>query len=184
MLAKLFAPPIVKILAGLSALLLVALAVQTIRANHYRDKSEACEAGRKADRAAYAAAQVQAKAAQDALNSSISARYRAISEETDRDHQKALEDARSATDRYIAAHRVRPQAGGAPGSASAPAPGDRPDLPDDPTAETELVAVKSEDVHSCAADYAYARGAFDFVQGLVVDGLAVPAAVPDPAFGQ
>ena len=30
MLAKLFAPPIVKILAGLSALLLVALAVQTI----------------------------------------------------------------------------------------------------------------------------------------------------------
>jgi hypothetical protein len=176
MLSNLFSPLIAKVLGGLSIVLLLALGVQSLRAAHYKAKAESCEAGREADRDAYAAAQVQAKAAQDALNSSISARYEALAEKSHAEYQKALADAHSAAERYIASHRLPSAVGRPSGSASATAQGHGSPVPDDPATAAELVAVRAEDVRDCTVDYSYGRGAYDFIQGLIADKLAIPAA--------
>jgi hypothetical protein len=176
MLAKFFAPLAVKVMGGLALVLLIALGVQSIRAEHYHDKAESCEAGRKADRDAYVAAQVEAKAAQDRLNASISARYKAAAEETDREHTKALQDAHSAAERFIAGNRLRQSAQGAAGRSGPTAQGAGSSVPDEPAADAELVAVSAGDVRVCTMDHEYAASAYQWAQRLIRGGVAEPAA--------
>jgi hypothetical protein len=171
MIGALFSQLGTRIFGGLSILLLTALAVQTIRADHYHDKAESCEAGRKAEREAYAAAQVEAKAKQDALNSSIRATYKAAAEETDREHAKALQVAHSAAERFIAG-RLLPRAQGATGRPGAAAQGAGSGVPDEPAADAELVAVTAGDVRVCSGAYEYAASAHQWAQRLIREGVA------------
>lgn len=167
-----------KILAGVSLALLIACGIQTLRANHYASKARNCAIERENDRKSYALAQVQAAIAQEALNSSIQARYEAAAKDSAREYQKALSDARGASERYIDRMRIK-ASGGASGRTDSPAQGGDPGAPADPASETIMVAVRAEDIRDCSVDYSYGRGAYDFLQGLIADGLAIP----DTAFG-
>lgn len=185
MLTKLFAPLAVKIFGGLALLLLVLLGVQTARLGIRTGQRDNYKLASETLKKSYIAAQAAAEAEQKAYYASISARYRARAVTSETDHAKTLEGSQRATDRFIADNRfVRPKAGGTLGGSGAGAQGGDPAIPDDAAPETELVAVKPEDVHACAADYAYAQSAYELAQGLIVDGLAVPLsdAAPDPSF--
>ncbi len=98
---------------GALAFLGIALA-----ANHYRHAYHAEKALRKADRAAYVAAQTEAAliAQRDLLATEV--HYRRQADEAVRNHNAGLADARSRTDAYLA--RMRTKAAACPAS-SAPA---------------------------------------------------------------
>lgn len=178
-LSILTGPLLSKILAGVWLALLIACGVQTLRANHYDSKARNCAIERENDRKSYALAQVQAAMAQEALNSSIQARYKAIAEKTNAEYQKALSDARGASERYIDRMRIK-AVDRTPSGTSQPAQGGDPGAPADPASGPIMVAVRAEDIRDCSVDYAYGRGAYDFLQGLIADGLAIP----DTAFGK
>lgn len=71
----------------------------------------------------------------------------------DKSHTKELADARSATDRYIAAHRMRPAGSCHSPAPAAPSAGLPQEVPTDP------VMVGSSDVRACGDLYAYALAA-------------------------
>lgn len=89
-----------------------------LAANHYRHAYHAEKALRKADRAAYVAAQAEATLAAQRALEATEARYRRQADEADRNHHAGLADARSRTDAYLA--RMRTKAAACPAS-SAPA---------------------------------------------------------------
>lgn len=184
MLAKFFAPMAVKVLAGISAFLLIALSVQTARLHIRTAQRDSYKLAAETLKKSYIVAQAAAEAEQKAYYASISARYSARAQQSETTHAQVLEGSQRATDGYIAANRVRAQTGSAPSQSGPAAQGGNPAVPDDAAAQAELVAVKEEDVHICAADYAYSKAAYDMAQGLIVDGLAAPLAAPGPAFGQ
>lgn len=111
--------------------------------------------------------QAQAKAQQDAQAAIAhqESTWRLKAQIEDTNHAKELADARAAADRYIADHRVRPQAaqsGG--GAAAAPGTGDgagiRQDLP------AAGVMVSEQDVQACTEVTTYALALRDWALGL------------------
>lgn len=117
--------------------------------------------------------QALAKAKAEEARRQTEAKYRDIAERTDREHKIELEKARSATERFIAANRVRVKAaGGASGGTAAPAEGDGAGLSGHPADTAELVAVPESDVRIAAENYTYAKKAYDWAQELKAKGLA------------
>lgn len=142
MIATLFGQLGTRIFAGLSIVLLLALGVQTWRANHHKDKAEACELARENDRLNYANAAHQAEARAIAAKQATEARYRAEAEKTDVTYQTALAGAQRASDAY--ARRMRAKApGGSPGTAPPPADDNGPESPD--SAGQDAVVVNRDD---------------------------------------
>ena len=75
-----------------------------------RDQRDAAVAGRAADRTAYVQAQAEAHRLALAAKAATEARYTSLAKEADNEFQTELADARSDAERYIASHRVRPEA--------------------------------------------------------------------------
>lgn len=89
--------------------------------------------------------------AQKAQKAAYEARYKDLAHEADEQVQRAQVDAMAATERYIAAHRVR----GGQGGVSAPvAPADDHSAGsgDSASAAPELVAVSDEDIRICTTN--------------------------------
>lgn len=130
------------------------------------EERDAAVAGRKADRAAYTAAQAEALRLALAAKAATEARYKAHAERIDRDHETELADARDATADYIARNRVRGQgAGSATGGTATAAdnrgPGVLPEMP-----AGSFVAVSDVDVQRCSDATAYALSAREWALGL------------------
>ena len=108
----------------------------------------------------------QAEATRHALaaKAETERRYRELAERTDREHSQLAAAADSATDRFIAANRVRCQAaGGSPGGTVAAA--------DDHGAGISApvspgIILGEADVRACAALYAYSVSAHAWANGL------------------
>ena len=168
-----------KIYAGLFGASLALVAVQTIRidglwfitgleeklAKARTDLSDE-KAGRAADRADWRRQVEAAEAARVAA---------------DRKSQEIASDAQSTRDAlaadnaglldYIAAHRLRGGAGAA-ATALAGASGDHGAGLPAPASASAFVATSETDLVTCDADYVYAAGAYQFVQGLIAGDLA------------
>lgn len=107
---------------------------------------------------------------------------KAATAEAERKSQEIAHDAQTTHDAlladnaglrdYIAAHRVRSEAGSAPASTGATQDHGSP-VPVEPAASS-LVAVTEADLGACDADYAYARSAYEWAQGLIAKDLAAP----------
>lgn len=133
--------------------------------SHYRHAYHNARDGRIADRVAYANAQADAaRIARDALTHQ-EAVYRAKAQDADHAHALELADARTATDRYIAAHRVRSQvAGSASGTTSTAAARDGSGVP--ARVPSNGVMVAESDVHACTEAVIYANKAHDWALSL------------------
>ena len=143
------------------ALLLALLAVW-----HYRGAYHAEKELRQADRGAYAAAQEQAALLAQAALKEAEAKYAEHAREQDHEYQVALADARSATDRFIAFHRVRSQAAqGTAGGAAAASKGGDPGVPSG-VSTSSFVAVSDGDVQACTDAVIYAAQAHEWAMGL------------------
>lgn len=119
-------------------------------------------AGRAADMARVAAAQVEAdRIAQQAL-AETERRYRMKANEADAHYNAQLADARDATARYIASHRVRADGSHSTGQAVASARGGSPGVPETVPSPDSFVAVSQSDVQACADLYVYALAAHDW----------------------
>ena len=121
----------------------------------------------------YRNAQKEAEAAQIAANKATEARYSAIAKETNHDYQIALGDAQRRASDYISRMRIKTLDRSPRAAFTAPAD-NGPGVPADPAANTELVAVKPDDINACTVDHEYALGAYKWGQSLVKDGLALP----------
>ncbi len=125
----------------------------------WHGKSEAI-AGRAADRAAYVAAQEEAEMRALAAKAETERKYERIATDADLSHARALADARAATDRYIAARRVRPEAAACSASGSDPAPGNpHSELP---AGMPSGVVMAEADVRACSDLYDYAVSAHEW----------------------
>lgn len=156
MIAKFFSSITHQILVGIIALFAVLLAVQTVRLEGFKVWPVSIEGWKpKAERLERDLAnvkQAQILAAQKALQVKIQAeqKYRDIAKRAE-DHEKEIRhDALDAAERYIAAHRLRPQATYGASSGTSPTSEDRgagvyPDMPPD-----TLVAVSDADVRACS----------------------------------
>lgn len=137
------------------------LALSMIRGNHYQGKAKACAEARVADRVAYRAAADNAEAKAILAKAATEAKYVAQAEEIDRENEVELAGARVATDRYIAAHRVRSATVERPRGGASPAPEDSP--PGVPTDVSEgSVMVSDGDVRACSLAAAYATEAHNW----------------------
>jgi len=133
---------------------------------HYRHAYHAEKALRKADRAAYVAAQSEATVIAKRALDAAEAKYRTKANEADQSYRADLADARAAADRYIAAHWVRNQtaardASGALASAPDRGPGVPASLPAD------AILVSEGDVQACTEAVTYAIGAHEWALGLI-----------------
>lgn len=134
-------------------------------ANHYRHAYHAEIARRKAQEAAYVAAQaIAAQKAQAAL-AATEAEYRSKANEADQSYRAELAEARTLADRFIARNRVRLGAA-SPASGTVAAAEDRTAgvLQDVP--ESALVAVADRDVQACTDAYVYAVKAREWALSL------------------
>lgn len=121
-----------------------------------------------------------ALAAQDSQNRATEAAYRRLSEESDAEHQTALEGARRAVSDYARAHRVQPQNRCGPGPAElAPVP-DPSEAPDSPAAGSELVAITRSDLDALGELAVRAASNRQWGLSLIEQGLALP----EPDFAQ
>jgi hypothetical protein len=150
---------------GLSIAAALAFLGLALAANHYRHAYHAEKALRKADRAAYVAAQAQAaERAQAALRHQEHI-YVVKARETEHEYESNLADARASADRYIAANRVRNQTAARDASAAlASAPGRDPGVP--ASLPADAVMVSERDVQACTDAVTYAIGAHDWAKGL------------------
>ena len=88
-------------------------------------------------------------------------RYKEQADEADRNHQAAIADGDNRLAVYVSTHRLRPAAQANSASTSQ----DRnPDLPKVATAEAVVASVA--DLQACTDNYAYAKAAYDWAQGL------------------
>lgn len=121
---------------------------------------------------AYRNAQKDAKLAQEALNSSISARYRAEAEKTDHGYQKARAGALSRADSYIRANRVQPCVASPSRRSDSAAEsgftqgGDGADQP------AILVSVRPDDIRICTDNTERLAAVREWGQSMIDAGLA------------
>lgn len=120
----------------------------------WRDKADTCAIGRKADRAQYD----KLVAAANTAKAEAESRYARNAKEAQHAYEIELADARAATERYIATHRLRPAP--APAATPSPAQSDSPAVPAD--LPTDPVVVSGSDVRACTAAVAYALKAHDW----------------------
>ena len=139
-------------------------------ANYYRHAYHDEQDLRTADKARYIAAQEEAGRIAQAALAHTEAVYRAQAQDTDHAYSVELADARTAADRYIAAHYVaaRRVRGEAPardaGGSPAPADDHGTSLPQGLPADA--VVVGAGDVQACSALYPYAVKAHDWAMSL------------------
>jgi len=152
---------------GLSLAAVVAALGLVLALNHYRHAYHAEKALRAADRAAYVNAQSDAAAKALAALQATEAAYKRDADNADQSYRAGLSDARTAADRFIAAHRVRGQAvAGVASGTVASASGGGASVPDAVPADSVLVS--AGDVQACTAAVTYAVGAHDWAMGLKI----------------
>lgn len=128
-----------KIFGGLSIALLIVCLGLWVRGNRFegqRDKA-------RTEVAQMQSANREATAKQIAQNLAVEAAYKRKAEETDAQYQVALDRARSASERYAVANRVRPNSGGS--RPPAPAPDQPAPRPSGPGEKADMVAVLRSD---------------------------------------
>jgi hypothetical protein len=154
---------------GLSIAAAVAVFGLIVASWHYRSAYHAERALRRADRAAYTQAQAEAtRIAYDALRAAET-RSQIKAKEADHEHALALADARSATDRYIAAHRVRGQAvAGVASPAIASAESGGAQNSDRSSSAPDMVAVTAGDIQVCTINTTRLEAAREWALGLKI----------------
>jgi hypothetical protein len=116
---------------------------------------------RKADRAAYVAAQAEATVIAQRALEATEAEYRNKADEADKAFQSKLADARRAADAYVSAHRVRSQAHqGSPSGTLASAESGRASVP--ASLPADAVLVSERDVQACTHAVTYGIEAHDW----------------------
>jgi hypothetical protein len=106
-------------------------------------------------------AEMQAKAEQARAKSVT------IAKDADNEHKERAKVSLAATDNFVSRNRLpAPKA-----SVSAPEAVEGAGNVKGPATEAVMVAVSEADVRICAANYDYARTAFDWTQGLIREGL-------------
>ena len=114
--------------------------------------------------AAYTQAQAEAERLALAAKAETEARYQALAERTDDEHARTQALAANATDRFIAANRVRScPVAGSPSATTASADSDDPGVPAPVPAD---IVMGEADVRTCASLYAYAVAAHEWAGGL------------------
>ena len=130
------------------------------------DQRDEAVAGRRADRAAYTAAQAEAQRLALAAKAATEARYKANAERVQNAYEAKSADVRSAAARFIDANRLRPGGvGGSPRQAASAADHSNPGVPVD-VSTAALVAVSDVDVQRCSDTAAYAVAAREWALGL------------------
>jgi len=133
---------------------------------HYRHAYHAEKALRKADRAAYAAAQSEATIIAKRALDATEARYKRNADNADQAFQSKLADARRSVDQYVLTHRVHGTFAGPASAALAAAsdhgPGVPASLPGGP-----FVAVSDSDVQACTDAVTYGVQAHEWALGLI-----------------
>lgn len=153
-------------IAGALAFIGLALA-----ANHYRHAYHAEIARRKAQEAAYVAAQAEASLIAKRALDATEAQYRSKANEADQSYHAQLVDARAAAARYINASRVRGQAAARDAIAAIAASPDRGSgIP--ASLSANAVMVSEGDVQACTDAVTYAIGAHDWA--LTIPSIAPP----------
>lgn len=144
----------------------IALAVLLTITTNDRDQWRAAARKSDATLAAVRVAEKQATIAAQAAHDAQEQRYKDLANDADKDHAAALADAGTATDSWIAAHRVPvcPAGGAASGSAQG-AGGGSASVPASVPADG-FVAVSDADVQACAGAVAYGVAAHDWAMGL------------------
>jgi len=122
---------------------------------HYRHAYHAEKALRKADRAAYVAAQAQATERAQAALAATEAKYRTKANEANLSYRAELAEARTLADRFIARNRVRVPAA-SPASGTLAATEDRTAGVLQAVPASTFVAVPDRDVQACTDAYVYA----------------------------
>lgn len=112
--------------------------------------------------AQHIAAEKLATGAQKRVNNAAETHYKEVANVADTKHEDMVADAFDATQRYIAEHRVQPADRTCKAAPAASSPDSQ--IPAKPAAGAVVVA--QADVETCAADYAYARSAYDWAQSL------------------
>jgi hypothetical protein len=153
---------------GLSIAAAVAVFGLIVASWHYRHAYHAEKALRKADRAAYAAAQSEATIIAKRALDATEARYRSKANEADKSYRAELADARSAADRYIAGHRVRSTFASSAGRAPSSAEGDRAGSPDRAGTAPDMVAVTAGDIQVCTINTTRLEAAREWALGLKI----------------
>lgn len=179
MLARLFAPLAVKIFAGVSAFLLIALGVQTARLSWAQRDAASYKLANDTMKKAYTAASAAAIAEQKALYASISARSRDKARFADESNRMAQDRARSAVAGYadrMRLDRICPGARIDPATPAAPA--DR----DGQGNAAEYVAVTRNDFELMVANSVRLEEVRKWGESLISEGLAEK--LPDPAFAR
>jgi hypothetical protein len=150
---------------GLSIAAAVAVFGLIVASWHYRNAYHAEKALRRADRALYVQAQAEAaRIAQEALRHQEHI-YVTKAQEIEHEYVVKIANARSATDRYIAAHRVRGQTvAGVASPAIIITESGNPGLPQDLPADA--IMVSERDVQACTEASIYAVSAHDWAAGL------------------
>ena len=139
----------------------------------WRGKQQALDALAKCqtESAAKDAASKANAAAQLAQKRAWEAKSTALAKDADNAYTQGMADARTATDRYIAANRMRPQAS----RISAPrASGEGKDtgVPESLPADPGLVGVSESDLQACAGAVTYGIAAHNNAVDKIVAGLA------------
>lgn len=110
----------------------------------------------------------------------VEAKSAQLAKDADHAHELALQDARSATDRYIAANRVRPRAGGSCPAAAA-TEGNDPGVPAGLPADTGMVAVRETELQAFVDWVTFGVAAHNHAVGKINAGTAkVPEGFPKP----
>lgn len=156
--------PFPQIAAGACALSLLTGAfagIQTYRMHSAHVALTTC----RSEREQIIAASKIATDLQRRANAAKERQYQEHAHEADQRHDAELADVRSATDRYIADHRVRSPSGGSTATA-APSPArDSAGVPQDVPADSD-VAVADGDVRACSEAVKYGIDAHDWAVGL------------------
>jgi hypothetical protein len=140
---------------------------------HYRHAYHAEKALRKADRAAYVAAQAQATERAQAALAATEAEYRSKANEANLSYRAELAEARNLADRFIARNRVRIPAA-SPASGTVAAAEDRTSGVLQAVPASTRVVVSEHDVQACTDAYVYAVTAREWALGLAVSGGDMP----------
>lgn len=136
----------------------IALVVLLVTAWHYRSAYHAEIDRRKAQEAAYVAAQAIATQKAQAALAAKEAEYRSKANEADQSYRAELAEARTLADRFIARNRVRVPAASAPSGTTAPAE-DRASGVLQAVPARAGVVVSEHDVQACTDAYVYAVAA-------------------------
>lgn len=174
---NLFSPLIAKILAGVSAVLLLAVVVQTMRANYFHADRDQWRTNYRVQKKAYNAAAAAANAQQKALYASISARQNEKARLADESNRNAQERARSVIAGYSERMRLDRVCAS---KALAPSQGQPAQDRDGQGDAAEYVAVTRNDFEIMVANSVRLEEVRRWGESLILDGLAEP--IPDPAF--